>query len=110
MPVLPLVGSTIVVARLQGVPSCSAAATIARGNAVLHAAAGVATLQLAEDLCRSRTGHALQLHERGVADQVQDALRQLCFTHERTPLLYRSEDANRLDVIPRLGAEDTLVG
>ena len=70
MPVLPLVGSTTMSPGLER-PLALRLLDHAEADAVLDAAAGIGDLELRPDLGAIRRRHAVQAHDRRVADEIE---------------------------------------
>ena len=75
-PVLPLVGSTIVPPGCSS-PLCLGRLDHAQGDAVLHRPAGVEVLDLRQDGGLDALGDAVELHQRGVADEADHRVVEL---------------------------------
>jgi len=71
MPVLPLVGSMMIV---SGPIRPSFSAAHRHADAVLDAVRGIEGLELGDDLGRGAFGQAAQPHERRIADQLGDVI------------------------------------
>jgi hypothetical protein len=69
MAVFPVLASTMV---SPGCSSPRSSAAHGEDDAVLHAAGGVAALQLGEDADAGLRGEALEFNERRIADQVEE--------------------------------------
>ena len=73
MPVLPLVGSRMMVSG-PSLPAASAASIMLERDAVFDAAAGILKFELSKHLGPGALGDPAQAHERGVADQFGDVV------------------------------------